>query len=283
MIVDYDDKGKPQVKPIEALIHTVKGKPQVKGVLWLNTESYSDIIERTDQEVLKVDNLITKNALNKCHGDWYEWLIAITAWNYRLNEGDGFLLLNLPNVSSFDVSSLYENNLFDHINDFKKKVLDSTGASLITSNPDFVIIDATNITLPSVFNTPITNIDEKTIKMIGSACKELIGKCRFSDIKGYLSVKTSLRPDRRLQLAHEGSLMKALYAHLQTREWIINPDGIMYYAATIEAAPADHNALSTIATHTIANVQSKPEAAVDQLFEIDSNITAHKVFERILF
>jgi hypothetical protein len=277
MIVDYDDKGKPQVKPIEALIHTVKGD------LWLNTESYSDIIERTDQEVLKVDDLITKNALNKCHGDWYEWLIAITAWNYRLKEGDGFLLLNLPNVSSFDVSSLYENNLFDHINDFKKKVLDSTGASLITSNPDFVIIDATNITLPSVFNTPITNIDEKTIKMIGSACKELIGKCRFSDIKGYLSVKTSLRPDRRLQLAHEGSLMKALYAHLQTREWIINPDGIMYYAATIEAAPADHNALSTIATHTIANVQSKPEAAVDQLFEIDSNITAHKVFERILF
>ncbi|WP_373695840.1 Cfr10I/Bse634I family restriction endonuclease [Brunnivagina elsteri] len=39
-----------------------------------------------------------------------------------------------------------------------------------------------------------------------------MGKCNLKDIIGYASIKTSLRPDRRLQIPHEGSLMKAIYA-----------------------------------------------------------------------
>ena len=100
--------------------------------------------------------------------------------------------------------------------------------------------------------------------------KILYIKCNFEQLVGYISVKTSLRPDRRLQLAHEGSLMKALYVHLQTREWIIEPAGLKYYAISRKVSNADRKALKTVATHSITTVQSKPQSAVDEVFEINS-------------
>lgn len=92
----------------------------------------------------------------------------------------------------------------------------------------------------------------------------------LDDIAGYLSVKASLRPDRRLQLAHEGSLMKALYTHLQTRTWTINPRGIRYFAASKKISEADIKGLKTVATHSIIDVKSSPQSAVDELFQINT-------------
>ncbi|WP_276607000.1 Cfr10I/Bse634I family restriction endonuclease [Vibrio breoganii] len=38
---------------------------------------------------------------------------------------------------------------------------------------------------------------------------------------GCFSIKTSLRPDCHLQTAHEGSLTRAVYVHLQIRSWFM--------------------------------------------------------------
>lgn len=75
----------------------------------------------------------------------------------------------------------------------------------------------------------------ETLDKIDNIYRDFIGYAELDDIAGYLSVKTSLRPDRRLQLAHEGSLMKAIYTHLQTRTWTINPKGVKYYGAATQS------------------------------------------------
>jgi len=132
------------------------------------------------------------------------------------------------------------------------------------------------------FSERIENIDGTIISMISKAYREFEGVCGFEHIVGYLSVKTSLRPDRRLQIPHEGSLMKAIYTHLQTRKWIISPKGLKYYASATSIGDADITALKTVATHSITTVQNIPQPAVDEVFQIDSITDAMEVYESIL-
>jgi hypothetical protein len=235
-----------------------------------------------DTAILQRDGTVNPNALSNIHGDWYEWLLAITAWNFCIETEGAHLLLLVPNVRQFDISRLYNDRLHNLIVDLRQKVNDASGVQLISSNPDFVILnrDLVNEVLQEM--APITEINEDAITVIENAYDNFIGACDFEDIEGYMSVKFSLRPDRRLQIPHEGSLMKAIYTHLQTREWIIRPKGLKYYAVSASVVNADRDALSTVATHSIVSVHSVPQAAVDGLFEINSLGAAKDAFKEIL-
>lgn len=258
----------------------------VSDVDFISNFDFSDILDSIDAEVKLEHNAVTQNALNNCHGDWYEWIISFISWNYRVDSNKKLVLVKLPNVSSFEVSKLYTKRLHDLIIDLKSKVRLTANVELISSNPDFVIIDTTrfdiNMAVFSKINKKILSVTESDIEIIESLYQDFIGQCSIDDIVGYLSIKTSLRPDRRLQLSHEGSLMKAIYVHLQTRDWIIDPVGIKYYAASTKISDADIQGLSTVATHSITNVQSKPQAAVDRIFEINNKSNAEYALNIIL-
>ena len=223
-----------------------------------------------------------QGSLNKLHGDWYEWILATCAWNHRISKKSKYLALLLPDKSRLDVTSLYEPKLFSYLNDLKDKISKESGVNLITSNPDFVIIDPANIKLPDYFNQPITEYSKENFSMLEAAYKHFINKCDLNSIVGYLAVKTSFRPDRILQIPHEGSLMKAMYIHLQTRDWVINPKGLKYYAAAMKMGAANRSALNTVATHSITTVLSKPEKAVDHAFELINILDAQAAFDEIL-
>lgn len=225
---------------------------------------------------------ITKQALANSHGDWYEWILAITAINVYLTQNSDFIALLLPNVSRFNISNLYTEDIQEIIDDLVKKVKDATDVQFVTSNPDLVIIDTRKLNISTGFDQSIDFIDGETIRKVENLYKSFIGKCSYSEIIGYISVKTSLRPDRRLQIPHEGSLMKAIYTHLQTRQWILKPRGLKYYAASTEIREPDRNALKTVATHSIITVNSLPQAAVDEVFEINTVNRAKDVFKTIL-
>ncbi|MBL7877999.1 MAG: Cfr10I/Bse634I family restriction endonuclease [Cyclobacteriaceae bacterium] len=274
-------------------IRTLKGgKSQVikdvafctllKGKLPIETKNFDELISDFDKEVSKVDKSVTKDALNNVHGDWYEWLLAIAAWNFCVDNKKANLALMTPNISQFDVSRLYNDKLYDLIKDLREKVLSSSSVQLISSNPDFVIIDRklANKLIPKMER--ISKVDEDAIRKIEAAYKLFEAQCSFEQIVGYISVKVSFRPDRRLQIPHEGSLMKAIYTHLQTREWIINPKGIKYFALATKVGNPDRAALKTVATHSITTVHSIPQAAVDEVFEVNSLQQAQVAFGKIL-
>lgn len=255
--------GKPQIKPKEALSEMLNNKiPDA-------TKNLSELFEEFDENIKGINSDIKGGALNKVHGDWYEWLLGIEFWNYRIRNQRNYLILNLPNVSQFDCSRLYIEKLAGFIDSLKENVLEASEVELISSNPDFVIIDTSQMELDARFSEEITEITPDVINMLVTVYEDFENKCDFNQLIGYVSVKTSLRPDRRLQLAHEGSLMKALYVHLQTREWIIEPEGLKYYAISRAVNNADRRALKTVATHSITTVQSKPQSAVDDIFQIN--------------
>jgi len=226
----------------------------------------TDLFKEFDKEVRQIDSKITREALSNVHGDWYEWLLAIAAWNFYCQNPNCKLAILLPNVSQFVVATLYEKRLHDLITDLKKKVSEVSSVHLITSNPDFVIINQD--LAKEVLKNPkkIESITPESLKELESIYKMFIDKCNFEQIEGYISVKSSLRPDRRLQISHEGSLMKALYAHLQTREWITAPKGLKYFAIATKVTNPDRNSLKTVATHSLTTVFSLPQAAMGEVF-----------------
>ena len=111
---------------------------------------------------------------------------------------------------------------------------------------------------------------EDTIEFIDNLFRKFVKTCDFEDIIGYMATKTSLRPDRRLQIVHEGSLTKAMYVHLQTRLWIDKPRSIKYFGASLRLNDKDKRALKTVATHSITTILSEPDRAVDECFELNS-------------
>lgn len=268
--------GKSQVIKDIAFCTLLEGKLPVKN------KPIDELISDFDKEVLKVDKTVTKDALNNVHGDWYEWLLAISAWNYCAENKKGNLALLTPNISQFDIARLYNDKLYNLIQDLRHKVLKSSSVQLISSNPDFVIVDRRVVNAAIGKIELITKIDQEVISLIENTFREISGKCDFDDIHGYISVKTSFRPDRRLQIPHEGSLMKAIYTHIQTREWIINPKGLKYYAIATKVGKPDRAALKTVATHSITTVHNIPQAAVDEVFEVNSLQQAHNAFLQIL-
>lgn len=275
-VIEYDKSGKPTIKRAETFCSVLDSK------LPASHTSIKALFDSIDEQIISQHPKVKKEALNNCHGDWYEWIIGASAWNFRIDNDKSYLLLSIPNIKQFDVAALYKKELFDYIADLRNKVFKAADVELITSNPDFVIINSQNFNFGSDFNNKFEKIDDKAVNKLQTAYSFFTNLCGFEDIVGYLSVKTSLRPDRRLQISHEGSLMKATYVHLQTRDWIINPAGLKYYAASTEIGEADRKALKTVATHSITNVQSVPQAAVDDVFKIDSINEAYDAFEKII-
>ncbi|MBU2975569.1 Cfr10I/Bse634I family restriction endonuclease [Zobellia sp. B3R18] len=268
--------GKSQIIKDETFVQILNGN------LPSPSQLISDLLDDMDIQVRQQDPAITREALSNAHGDWYEWLLAISAWNTFVNNPSADLAILLPNISQFDVAHLYTQELTHLIEDLRSKVQNVAQVQLITSNPDFVIIkrEVANRIIPN--QQLIGRFDTNSIAFLNSVYTNFTNSCEFDQILGYISIKTSFRPDRRLQIAHEGSLMKAIYIHLQTRKWVINPPGLKYYAVATSVGNPDRNALRTVATHSITTVSSLPQAAVDDVFEVNSMQNADQVFQQIL-
>lgn len=252
----------------------------LNGQAVLEIESFLQVFE-TAQNLIRSENPdVSGNALSNVRGNWYEWLISFGFLEFHRQNNCPRLLLQLPNIRQYDCAQLYIPRITDYILDLREKVADSADVSLITSNPDFVIIDReVGVTLPDI---DVGEVTSENIESLARTYLQAEDLCTLNQIVGYVAVKSSLRPDRRLQIAHEGSLMKALYKHVQTREWIIDAPGIAYYAISSKASEADKRALKTVATHSVTDVGSKPKAAVDELFCVANGIELKETLTHIL-
>lgn len=280
-IVEMRD-GRPAINKTEAFC-TVLG-----GVIPEPDKLFTELFRELDAAVCAYSEehfnaSVSREALSNAHGDWYEWLLASAAWNCRIARETNRAALLLPNVSQFDAASLYTEDIYGLIQDFRHKIsLAPRPVRLVTSNPDFVLINLEDIEDLAGIDAPIAEFNQADIERITNTYSGFRSRCSLLSIHGYMSVKTSLRPDRRLQLTHEGSLYKAIYAHLQTRNWIVPPRTIKFFAVATAAGPKDYEAMETIATHTITDVNVVPQRAVDELVAVNSMREANALFTRLL-
>lgn len=263
-------KGKIAIKQDEPFIDALAGRDP------RSLADFEKLLKDAEALVRSEYPAAQPNAIRKLRGDWYEAAIGLGALSYANQYQSKYCLINLPKITSFKVHNLYKSEIALLIDQLAEAVKDSADVSLISSNPDFAIVRSELISA-----LPLTGFDMNTLKAVNTLYSQFAGQCDLDDVVGYTSVKTSLKPDRRLQIAHEGSLMKALYRHIQTRQWIIGAPGIRYFGITKKFGPADVKALKTVATHSIVDVLGKPESAVDKLYSVKDGAELEQILSEI--
>jgi len=182
--------------------------------------------------------------------------------------GKQHIVLKLPNVKTMPCVRLYEGSLHDLLEDFKKKLMAVAQVNLVTSNPDFAIINE-KCKSTRIYDLS-TLLTTEHLDSYDALYKSFEGTCSLGDLVAFLGVKTSLRPDRRIQLLHEGSLMKAIHTHLKTRNWDISAASLKYYGLSLHLTEADIVGLKSVATHSIVSASLIPERAVDEMLEVSN-------------
>lgn len=277
-IINYLANGKPSINS-KVAFYTIFNK-----LGFSQNHNLTNYLKSLDELVFSFEKSVTSQALSNCHGDWYEWLLNIVAWKVIASNKTKYILVSLPNVTSFSIFDLYKPEVINMVNKLKDRA-NKQGVQLITSNPDFVLINK-NVFFDSNYFNFDSSLDQQQLAKMDGAYTNYIGKCDLHDVIGYLSVKHSLRPDRRLQIAHEGSLMKAIYSNLCNTKYSDTPNHVYpplkYYAATSRATEADLNGLKTIATHSLANPDAPMVTAVDKVFICSTVQEAASVFSIIL-
>ena len=243
-------------------------------------ELISNKLEEWDRFILSIEPNVSRGALNNSHGDWYEWILAISAWNLSCNKNSNKHILLLPNVSSFNVGNLYLNNIQQIVNDLKEKSRRDAGVNFVTSNPDFVYIRSNEIFSREPISIQSLNVDG--LNRIEDFFKNFKSKLSLEDLIGFLSVKTSFRPDRRLQIAHEGSVLKSIHSYIANQKRQSNAKPLLYYAISTRTSDADKTALRTLAAHSITSDSEPLTTAVDDVIEINSLLDADSFFATLV-
>ncbi len=224
---------------------------------------------------------LNSNAFNNARGSWFELLVTIALWNYRIDApgSQSSVVVKLPSVGVLKFIDLFEPKARAMLNDLKTS-LSLEGVNLVTSNPDVLCVGSLHdFDQIHEFQTRFLNCSQECITTINNAYMKIVGKCNHDSIRFGLALKSSTRPDRRLQITHEGNILKAINAHLQTRFWDANHD-VYYYAATASPIkPADVEAFKTAATHSITDVNVRPMPAVDRSFYLATLEDVKAMFE----
>lgn len=225
--------------------------------------------------------VVNANAFNNARGWWFELLATITLWNLRIEhpESHSSVLVRLPSTGTLKFIDLFEPRAHAMLTDLETS-LSRKGVNLVTSNPDILCVNNLQDMDPmNEFQTKFLNASQECISTVTNAYTKIKGKCKHDSIRFGLALKSSTRPDRRLQIPHEGSILKAINAHLQNRFWDAS-HSVYYFAAT--ASPitqADIEAFKTAATHSITDVNVKPMPAVDKSFYLATLSDIKAMFE----
>lgn len=242
----------------------------------LLTNSPDIILSRIEQNVRYLNPHVQDGALNKCRGSWYEWILNIMAWNYSINNQSPYILIQLPNVSSLDVYNLYRTEIHQVIVNYKNTLREQS-LTLITSNPDFVLIKRNT---SNIAYRVIQEINYESLTFLDGLYGNYINLCDLTDIVGFLSVKSSFRPDRRLQIINEGSLVKAIFDKIALTFNANNIEYPKYYAASNNCSRTDRAAFNNIALHSIGS--NRPLKAVDDVFDTGNQGSINNMF-RVIF
>ncbi len=280
---DKAGKAKTEIHSLEAFRHSIS------NALSLH-DNFNDILNAIENDVKDFCRTNTlplpaQGSFNNCRGRWYEWLLMAYMWNYFVRNGSTIRPLPLPNSNHFQFTKLYNEELYGYLSDLENKLFTNHQVRLVTSSPDYVLIDiddtdVVDSQLNDIFDPE--NFSDSTKQYLDELYKSFINQCDLNTIRGFISIKTSVRSDRRFQWLHEGNLAKSLYQHLRTRRWDINSKGIKFYGFTSEMREADRDALMTATTHTIASIGLKPERSVDKPFLLLSKDDLDKALNEIM-
>ncbi len=209
-------------------------------------------------------------------GRIYEWLFAVDCINHFKTTGNRYLVLKLPNVTSLNIYDLITQNETTKFYKIKETLKRNNGLNLITSNPDFIILDTSKLNNAQSDIDKIHTISclsETNLQEVDQYYKMFLYKIGINSIHGFISLKSSLRPDRRLQIVHEATITKAIFEIMNKNK------KINFISASLMHNEKDKSALNTVAIHSLNN--HPPEPAIDFICSINNKIDISTLFSAL--
>lgn len=209
-----------------------------------------------------------RGGINNARGEWLEYMLKFIFWNVCATfDGNPTIIVKLPNSAQLNFRDLYEIKAKSYLDQLFDS-LQRQGMDMQMSNPDFVCV--TN--LPDAVKDLLEpmSITEQNADILNSLYTKLVGECDADSVPFVLTVKASLRPDRRYQIVHEANVVKSLVAHLAGRFWQRDLATAFYAMVASRVSPGDRNALRNPATHTLVQVSWLPVPVVDDVYQINT-------------
>jgi hypothetical protein len=177
-------------------------------VLNLNGLTFLDIVDRIERIVIqKSTQPIKQGSLNNCRGTWYELAFIREAHRSILQSTENLYLVKMGSETSVKFWEIYQKQSrqkYDLLIDtFKKR---EEPIFIRCSTPDFVVISR-DIIRDSSSSDILQNLSPP-LKEINELYKVIKNKCLPHQFKGFISLKTSNRPDRRYQILLEANVTK---------------------------------------------------------------------------
>lgn len=235
----------------------------------------------------------TQQSFGNCNGRWAEYVYAVFAWNklVELNANPAaeyvYIYTKLPNNNSSDnewISLLDEAN-YNELQHFSRDGTDQevraahhSAFLLCSSNPDAVILKYPKATYEQLGLridpcSPLDCISNAVMQKLDSLYPSLLGKVRpYDNLVAFLSIKNSIRPDRRYQFVHEGDNIKAVLLFLISRgiDRRLRRTDVQkkFYAVALSPIGApDLRAMETAMTACLTDLTGEPIWSVDKLFQ----------------
>ena len=291
--ITLTSKGKPCSIPSDDMAEYVFG-----GKMPTRNTLFKDALKLIDKETdkLYVEKGFRKperEAHNNCHGRWSEALFALFAWNTiadincKQTDNTRYVYLRLPNrkgATSEWTSLLLEEKCLASLNEF---VLDNTHPIvkksdhnqlvLIASNPDSIILKFDNdfingLHLPLSVSSKFTSFTKDDMEKLDNLYTYFRNTVLPSkNLVALLSLKSSLRGDRRYQFIREGDNAKSILMYLYTTK---ADKGLStaffsnrFYCFSFESATEDDMSVMDAAMSAyVSSPIIDPVWAVDKLF-----------------
>ena len=218
---------------------------------------------------------------NNVRGDWLEQILAVIFANLTATgEYGNTVITRLPNTGTMPYQELFGPTARAYLTDLYDS-LEEHHISMTMSNPDFVCVTNLSDEVFAAIRGPFT-LKVTDIETLWDAYKSIQGRCDPFHIPFVLTVKTSVRPDRRYQIVHEANIVKALAAHLASRYWKRDLYIPFYALIAGPVSDSDRKVLRNPVTHTLVQVSWDPAPVVDSVYSIDSIAEVQTIISNLL-
>lgn len=154
----------------------------------------------------------TSGSLNNCSGRWNELAFLIAAHISVLEKKDTIYVVRMGNEASIKFWEVYTEESRKNFQNLLTR-LAQKNISLRCSAPDFIVVNR-EVVKGLVPQLSSTEISLQQMSLIQGLYEYLKGKCKPADVKSFISIKTSNRPDRRYQILYEATITKYASKHI---------------------------------------------------------------------
>lgn len=259
----------PRIGPRIALDCVFRGLSPSNSVRGMIDRLENQVRNAADARFGKRAGSTISGGIANVRGDWLEQILAVIFANITADGSYGnTAIVRLPDTDKMEFRELFKSVPKGYLDDLYQSLKDR-GISLTMSNPDFVCVTNLSDDIMEEIGGDVV-LGEATVDKLSKAYESVRGQCDPFSIPFVLTVKTSVRPDRRYQIVHEANVVKALGAHLASRYWKKDLYFPFYALIANKVSKSDREVLKNPVTHTLVQVSWDPVSVVDEVYEIDS-------------